>query len=73
MKLSIGLLIMLTAGCSIQVGPEGPLEVIHKVDISEIEKYFEDYCRIENPEYTEIELETCVSEHLVKFLENSPL
>lgn len=65
--------ILILAGCAIEVRPDGPVEVIHRVDISTIEKYIEDYCLTEKPNLSSEELDECIAEHMVNFLEGTPL
>ena len=64
----LAILVILT-GCGINVRHSGQGEVIHKIDISEIEKYFDRACREEFPFYSEAEIEECVVDYVTGFLE----
>lgn len=70
MKKLLILLVVLT-GCSIELRQEKPAEVNvnHKIDLTEVEKYFISYCEAENPDFTEIELDQCVDKLMVGFVE----
>ena len=63
-------ILVILAGCGINVRHSGQGEVIHKIDLSEIEKYFDQACREEFPFYSEEEIEACVVDYVTGFLES---
>lgn len=59
-------------GCGINLKQDTPVEVNvnHKLDLSGVEEYFERACRADNPGFNEKQVNDCVDDFMVDFIES---
>lgn len=61
------ILLAVLTGCGIKVESDDII-VKHQIDLSQIEKYFEEYCREIYPLASQEQIENCVTDNVVDFI-----
>lgn len=65
-------LTLLLFSCGIDLRQDKPVEVNvnHRIDLYQVEKYFETICRNDNPAFNDEQVFECVDEYMADFIES---